>query len=240
MNVNRWRGQLGLTASTEAQLSAAAVPVTAPASKGVIFDLAAADGSRKILAAILPLPNDTYFFKLDGPTALVDSQREGFVKMVESAKLASPGSPAPSTPSASPPATPALDFTPPADWKSGKDGSTTGMRAASYVTGNGSEIAVLRFRTSPEAIVQNINIWRQEAGLPDATTEDELKFIELTSKSGDLHWKLHRVDDEKSSVLAGFATDGDLLWVVRLRAASDVIDAESDDFAAFLRSAKTK
>ncbi len=235
MNVNRWRGQLGLGAASEPELKAAAIPVQTADSAGVIFELAGPDGSRKILAAILPIPGDTYYFKLDGPPAIVDAERDAFMTLVNSSKIDKSGSTPAATTSAPEPA--ALKFNAPSGWTAGSNDDSSSMRAASYTTANGGEIAILRFRKTPDAIVQNVNIWRQEAGLDAATSEDQLALTEVKSTDGELTWKVHQVDSEQSTVLAAFAPQGETLWVVRLKTTPAQVSNESAEMTAFLQSA---
>lgn len=238
MNVNRWRGQLGLGAASEDELRAAAIPVATPDSNGVIFDISATDGSRKILAAILPIPSDTYFIKLDGPGTIVDAQREAFMEMVNSCKIGESKTSATTAPIAAEP--PKLQFAAPAGWTAGTNTGSSSMRTASYTTANEGEVSILLFRASPEAIVQNVNIWRQEAGLDDATSEDQLEFTEVKSTDGKHTWKVHQVNGEQSAVLAAFTTLGDTLWVARLKSTPDNVSKDSSAMTEFLQSASTK
>lgn len=238
MNVNRWRGQLGLGAASETELREAAIPVATPDSNGYIFDLSATDGSRKILAAILPIPGDTYFIKLDGPGTIVDAERDAFMAMVNSSKIGDAETSATTAPVAAEP--PKLQFLAPSGWATGANAGSSSMRTASYTTANEGEVSILLFRSSPGAIVQNVNIWRQEAGLEDATSEDQLEFTEVKSTDGKHTWKVHQVDGEQSAVLAAFTTLGDTLWVVRLKSTPAQVSKDSPAMTEFLQSATSK
>jgi hypothetical protein len=90
-NVNRWRGQLGLPPLDAATLTASATTVNAPG--GVVFRVfefestaASADDNRptRLLAAILPRGDRTWFVKMTGETASVAAQRPAFVLFLES------------------------------------------------------------------------------------------------------------------------------------------------------------
>lgn len=89
-NINRWRGQLGLPAISEAEFPGAVQHVSGQQGlEFVVADLESTqpmiDGHRaRMLAAILKLPDSTFFFKMTGETELVASQREAFMHFLKS------------------------------------------------------------------------------------------------------------------------------------------------------------
>jgi hypothetical protein len=96
-NVNRWRGQLGLPATTEADLAKDLTPVKVGGADAQIVDLTgpnpAADGKpqQRMLAAIVPLAGRVWFFKMSGAADRVGPQRGAFEAMVKSAHVDGPG-----------------------------------------------------------------------------------------------------------------------------------------------------
>jgi len=73
-NVNRWRGQLGLdVVGTVDQLE-----LTDLGNGAVSVDLLSSDGTSRMVAAILPVGNQTLFFKLTGSDAAVEAELERF------------------------------------------------------------------------------------------------------------------------------------------------------------------
>lgn len=88
-NLNRWRGQLGLAPIAEAEVAAATSSVPMNGGQTAILAELAGEGQfagRKMLAAIVPRPDRTWFFKLTGDAALVTAERERFVKFLKSVK----------------------------------------------------------------------------------------------------------------------------------------------------------
>jgi hypothetical protein len=87
-NINRWRGQLGLAPLDEGELAANTVHLDAGDLHMVVVDFAAnATGeSNRILGAIVPHDTDTWFFKLMGPEALVESQKPAFLEFLHTIK----------------------------------------------------------------------------------------------------------------------------------------------------------
>lgn len=86
-NVNRWRGQVGLTPTDEASLAKEAQTITLPGrQKATVVDLGGASANR-ILGAIVPDGDKSWFFKLSGPDALVVKERENFLAWLKSIEL---------------------------------------------------------------------------------------------------------------------------------------------------------
>jgi len=90
-NVNRWRGQLGLGDSSETDINKVATSVDIPAGKATFIDMSGTDtktGEKaRIVGAMLPRTQKTWFFKLMGPEQLVQQNKDDFQKFVESTKF---------------------------------------------------------------------------------------------------------------------------------------------------------
>ena len=89
-NLNRWRGQLGLAPVTEADLAKQVQPLDGAASKAMLAEMTGTDpktGQKaRLLAAIVPQPQQTWFYKLVGNEQIVEREKEAFAKFVQSAK----------------------------------------------------------------------------------------------------------------------------------------------------------
>ena len=89
-NVNRWRGQLGLAAVGAGELPNLTKPLEASESKGILVDMSGTDpktGQKaRLIAAILPQGDRTWFYKLMGDEQVAEREREAFVKFVQTAK----------------------------------------------------------------------------------------------------------------------------------------------------------
>jgi len=81
-NVNRWRGQLGLPPVES--LDGALAPLAANGLQILVFD-GANEGTRMI-GAIVPRGNETWFFKLTGPDALVARTKPAFLDFLKTVK----------------------------------------------------------------------------------------------------------------------------------------------------------
>lgn len=86
-NVNRWRGQAKLNPVDEATLAKEAQTIALPGGqKATVVDLGGA-GPTRILGAIVPDGDKSWFFKLTGPDALVVKERENFLAWLKSIEL---------------------------------------------------------------------------------------------------------------------------------------------------------
>ena len=81
-NVNRWRGQLGLSSLGTAEANASAKPMGVPTGDAKLVDLAG--DSKSMLVIMVSQGGATWFFKSMGPKAAVERERTAFVKFVRS------------------------------------------------------------------------------------------------------------------------------------------------------------
>jgi len=88
-NVNRWRNQLGqqqITPDDAAKLPA----IDASGIRATVADFSGTDGrtgkAARLVGVVLPLNGQTWFYKLMGDPAVVEQQKDAFLKFVQSAK----------------------------------------------------------------------------------------------------------------------------------------------------------
>jgi hypothetical protein len=84
-NINRWRGQVSLGELTAAQLAGATQHLDANDLHLTVADYTGTvnGAPQRLLGAIVPVGNETWFFKLLGPTALVSREREAFLEFLK-------------------------------------------------------------------------------------------------------------------------------------------------------------
>ena len=86
-NLNRWRGQLELPQLEENQLRQTIQQREIQGTPAYFVDLQTAENSSKpsrILGAVMERPDRTWFVKMTGPPALLESQRQKFFDFVTS------------------------------------------------------------------------------------------------------------------------------------------------------------
>jgi hypothetical protein len=89
-NVNRWRGQLGLNQLSQAEVDQQVTSVDIEGGKAMLVDMSGTDmksgGKTRIVGAIVPKGQQTWFYKLMGPAPLVEQQKDTFTKFVRGVK----------------------------------------------------------------------------------------------------------------------------------------------------------
>jgi hypothetical protein len=89
-NVNRWRGQLGLSDLSNDQLADQATSVDIPGGKATFVDMAGTDAKSgqkaRVIAAVVPRGQRTWFYKLMGAPAVVEANKEIFTNFVKAVK----------------------------------------------------------------------------------------------------------------------------------------------------------
>jgi hypothetical protein len=85
-NVNRWRGQLGLSPIVEILTT----PVEITGGKASLVDFSGTDARTgqpaRLVGIVVSLPNQTWFYKLMGDAKVVESQKAAFTQFVQGVK----------------------------------------------------------------------------------------------------------------------------------------------------------
>ena len=87
-NVNRWRGQLGLQPINEADLGSVLnhIDIGDLHVDVVEFVNSQSDKPLRMIGAIVPFRDATWFFKLTGPDALVAQEKQTFLSFLQTVK----------------------------------------------------------------------------------------------------------------------------------------------------------
>ena len=90
MNVNRWRGQLGLAPLDESAMQKALTPLNVPGSQAILVDMSGTDARTgqpaRLVAAIVPRGEQSWFYKLMGDGKVVETEKPAFIQFVEQVK----------------------------------------------------------------------------------------------------------------------------------------------------------
>jgi hypothetical protein len=132
--------------------------------------------ATRLLAAIVPHGDQTWFFKLVGPASEIDGQKEAFDQFIHSVRF---------TDNAERP----IAWTVPQGWQPGPESK---IRYATFYLGPQNhplELTVFHFGGEAGSVLANVNRWRGQIGLR-AIQENELgqysKKLELASGSATL------------------------------------------------------
>ncbi len=85
LNVNRWRGQIGLGPLTDEQLAATAKKVEVGQTAGDLYEMS--EEGRSIYGVIVQNQGQMWFAKMAGDTPLVERERERFIEFLKSLHL---------------------------------------------------------------------------------------------------------------------------------------------------------
>ena len=88
-NLNRWRGQIFLPPLADGQLDANCEHLDIGLLHVDVVDFTgtANDAPTRIIGAVVPLGNETWFFKLMGPDALVAREKSAFLEFLRTVRL---------------------------------------------------------------------------------------------------------------------------------------------------------
>ena len=239
-NINRWRGQIGLSPASESELAHSARQINARGALGVMVDLVGPEGSdgttTRMFAAIFPTDTQTWFVKTTGPGAVLDEHGDAFVALCESVRFAgSAGTESTATvpppASAEAPASVTWDL-PPDGWA--VDASPTAMSAASFTISDGSESASLTITPlgGTQDLLANINRWRRQVGLgplSDLAESPPVPF-DIDGRPGSL---VDIVGTDRRT-LAVISTRGATTWFYKLSGPTRLVADQRKAFEAFL------
>jgi hypothetical protein len=247
-NVNRWEGQLGLPPTPAAELGAKVKTIQVEAHPAHRVDLSGTDPDSKtptrLLAVILPQGDGSAFsFLLKGPADKVAPLEPAFDAFIASVKF--PGHDhGDAVDDDSHGDAVAADtkqyalkgFTVPPGWV--KDETPRDMRLATLFVGEGSDRAELIVSKFPfnrfGTMLENVNRWRSEVGLP--ASENELNENAGKLVSGDLIGVVFDfAGPQKRSYVAMFRKGADM-WFVKLIGPAKTVEAQRGNYDAFLKS----
>lgn len=89
-NINRWRGQLGLSAWQQSELDQQVQSLAVEGGKAALVEMSGTDArtaqKARLVAVIVPQGSQTWFYKLMGNAEVVEKQKDAFVRFVQTAQ----------------------------------------------------------------------------------------------------------------------------------------------------------
>jgi hypothetical protein len=89
MNINRWRGEIALPPLTQTQLAGAVSTLDLGGTEAIVVNMVGANvqtgNKQRTLAAIVPQPGLTWFYKMTGEDEWVARQETAFIEFIKSA-----------------------------------------------------------------------------------------------------------------------------------------------------------
>jgi hypothetical protein len=235
-NVNRWEGQLGLAPSAESDLSKVMRTIETSSGPATIVELKGPKASLR--AAVIPAGERVWFVKLLGPDKIVQDQKDNFEAFVQSIKFGGAGAELqqPPTQSAS---FDGATWTAPSGWRLQPPKQ---MRIASYRTSddaNAPEVIVTRFAAGGfGSLVDNINRWRNMAGLAPVSDEKDQPYQKMTIAGADA--QVYDLPGSEKHVRVAMVPAGGQVWFFRLAGPKDAVAPQIPEFDAFLKTVQFK
>lgn len=260
-NFNRWEGQLGLQPSTPTEAAAKAKAIAVEGHSAYRMDLAGTDvktaAPARWLGVLLPEGGRAWSFLLKGTPEKIAEHESAFDAFIASINFPahdhSTDTPSVSAtrPGAAPSTGPAVaeksramsGFTLPAGWA--RDTAERNMRVATFNVGSGNgqaELIVTKFAIDRfGSMLDNVNRWRREVGLPP--TDDEFKEnvreIQAAGASTlvfDFAGPRTPAGEKRSYV--AMLKQGPDIWFFKLIGSAETVAGQQANFDAFLQSLK--
>lgn len=262
-NVNRWRGQVGLPAVSEAELAKLAQPVEVAAQAASLYAQAGTNSGSgektRILAAITRRDGVAWFFKMTGDDDLVAQQKPAFIEFLKSVSFA-----AATAQAQLPPSHPPIDaggmmpqagsapssgqFKPnwevPSGWKEIPGGQF--LVAKFILPGGGDTPAAVNVSKSPGdggGLLANLNRWRGQLGLAPvaeadlATQAQSLDLPDGKATLADITGQDAKTT-QKARLLAVVVPRSGQTWFYKLMGNAQVVQQEKDAFMKFVQGVK--
>jgi hypothetical protein len=252
-NVNRWRGQVGLSPVLPDELKKSAEQVEAAGQPAQLYDIAGE--AQRILGVIQHRDDMAWFFKMTGDTGLVEQQKPAFVAFLKSLNFAAAPALPPSHPSVGdmgmgmPPAAAPVssegkpNWQVPAGWQEVPGGQF--LIAKFTLTGDGGATAAVNVSSSPGdggGFDANVNRWRGQLGLTPLENSDGMPVMIIDVAGG----KAQLVDLNGTDARTGQPTrlvgvvvpQSSQTWFYKLMGDAKVVESQKAAFIQFVQGVK--
>jgi hypothetical protein len=262
-NVNRWRGQVGLSPVSSEELKKSAENVEAGGQPAQLYDIAGKNpGSgddMRILGVIQHRADAVWFFKMTGDANLVEQQKQAFVEFLKSLNFGAaqaqnelPSSHPPigdlgmgGLPAAAPISSEGKpNWQVPAGWQEVAGGQF--LVAKFTVTGEGGAAAAVNVSNSPGeggGLAANVNRWRGQLGLATLSADDLNKSVTTVASTSGV---ASLVDMSGTDARTGQPTrlvgivvpQSGQTWFYKLMGDAKVVESQKAAFTKFVQGVK--
>jgi hypothetical protein len=238
-NVNRWRGQVGLSSVSPEELKKSAESIEAADQPAQLYDIAGQNPGNgeaaRILGVIQHRDDAVWFFKMTGDAGLVEQQKPAFVAFLKSVSFTAA---APISSKDKP------NWQVPAGWQEVPAGQF--LVAKFMITGDGGATAAVNVSSSSGeggGLVGNVNRWRGQLGLAPLSETDVNKSVTSIDVSGG---KTSLVDMSGTDARTGQPTrlvgvmvpESGQTWFYKLMGNAKVVESQKAAFTKFVQGVK--
>ena len=246
MIVNMWREQVGQKPLAEGELAGALTPVDVGGVQGQLFEITGTrDGQTvRIVTAFAHRDGASWFYKLQGPEAVVAAQKPVFTEFLKTVRIKEGSAPAAEVAQATPVAQPAETAAaePQFKWKVPEGWQTLAagqMQVAKFAVpakdGAKAEVFVSVFPSESGGTLANVNRWRRQLGL-DAVDEAGLKPL-VSPIEGARGAILVDLKNEARAMLGAIVPRDGRWWFYKLMGDAPAVNAEREAFIRFVQTA---
>ncbi len=231
-NVNRWRKQIGLDPTPEP--AGDIIALEAGDSRAKWFEL---NGEEKsILAAIVPVNEETWFFKFDTPSAELEAGRPGFISLLKSIEIGDKRQPLEK---------PGINLEVPEGWEKIPSDE---MRVASFripsADGIDGDVSVIPLPGNGGSDLENVNRWRAQLRLQSLESSlDPNLGTKVKGESGTF-LLTHMVSEKslfsenrKGAITTAILRKGDFTWFFKIAGEAEMLQRNRETFESFVRTA---
>jgi hypothetical protein len=240
--VNMWRSQVGQKPLADGELAGALAPVEIGGEKGQLFEIAGSrDGQTvRIITAFLHRGGASWFYKLQGPDAVLTAQKPVFVEFLKTVRIKEPGS----APAAevvkvadpAPAATAEFKWKVPEGWQTLPAGQMQVAKFAVPARGDAkAEVFVSVFPSDTGGALANVNRWRRQIGL-EPVDEAGLKTLVAPLDAAPGGQLVDLKGDAKAMLGAIIPREG-RWWFYKLMGDTAAVTAEREAFIRFVQTA---
>jgi len=243
-NLNRWRGQVGLKPVADKDVSGQPLKIADSDEVMQLFNLTSVDSAADaegILAGILPLKTETWYFKFSGSVGVLRKSEAVFAEFLRSVRIAGSRK---SASASAPSGLKKVKVTPPDGWTPSEGSS---MRAASFSIagpdGTTADVSVVPIPGDSGSVLDNVNRWRSQLQLaPLASADDPALGNKDESPAGEL-FVSHMTSSEpilngkKAAMGTAILKRPGMTWFFKITGEATLVEANLGQFDAFVRSA---
>lgn len=243
-NLNRWRGQVGLKPVADKGVSGQPLKIADSDEVMQLFNLTSVDSAAEaegILAGILPLKTETWYFKFSGPVGVLRKNEGVFAEFLRSVRIAGSGT---SAPAPVPSGVNKVKVTPPAGWTPSEGSS---MRAASFSIagpdGSTADVSVVPIPGDSGSVLDNVNRWRAQLKLAPLSSADDPDLGKTAVGPGGEVFVSHMTSTEpilngkKAAMGTAILKRPGMTWFFKITGEASLVEANLEKFDAFVRSA---
>ncbi len=243
-NINRWRGQVGLKPLDDKDVNGQPLKIADSNEEMLLFNLTAensAPDAEGILAGVLPLKTETWYFKFTGPVGVLRKTEGVFAEFLRSVRIVgSQKIAAPPTPSSAK----KINVTPPDGWTPSEGSS---MRAASFsIAGSddaSADVSVVPIPGDSGSVLDNVNRWRSQLQLAPLTSADDPALGKKEeSPAGEIFTSYMTstepvLNGKNAALTSAILKRPGITWFFKIIGEASLVEANQEKFETFVRSA---